>query len=139
MSPVTTRDRTAVLAVACLLLTAGSVLAQDAIEVGIPSVDVDGYARRSGVDVLHYDIALELPANGREITGRTTILYEADRSSLHPTLDLDFGPMTVDSVRVDGERAEFVHEGETLTVHAPREPIAARHTTESPRGRGCVC
>ncbi len=129
MSPIAARDRTAVLSVVCLLLTTGSVLAQGAIEVGIPSVEVDGYPRRSGVDVLHYEIALELPASGREITGRTTILYEADRSSLHPTLDLDFGPMTVDSVRVDGRRAEFLHAGEKLTVRAPREPIATRHTT----------
>lgn len=128
MSSITKRGLAAVPAVACLFLTTGSVLAQDVIDVGIPSVEVDGYARRPGVDVLHYDIALELPANGREIAGRTTILYEARVSTLHPTLDLDFGPMTVDSVSVDGERAEFSHEGEKLTVRAPREPVATRHT-----------
>ena len=82
---------------------------------------VDGYERRRELDVLHYEIALTLPDSGSSITGRTEVLVEA----LAPfqSLTLDFGGLEVDSVRVDGRAAPFVHEVERLVIETP--PTAA--------------
>lgn len=111
------------LVVAALALQAAAVRAQ---EVGVPAEPIDGYPRRTGVDVLHYDLALELPATGRRIAGRTGILFEVRATALD-SLALDFGPLTVDSVRVDGAAAAFRHaDGRLVVALAPERAAGAR-------------
>ncbi|CAN5302973.1 M1 family metallopeptidase [soil metagenome] len=93
--------------------------------MGVPSAAVDGYQRASGIDVLHYDLALDLPAKGQAITARATILYEAVLSGID-SLALDFGPMTVDSVQVDGATVPFRHAEGKLVVRFPPSPAEGR-------------
>ncbi|HET9582218.1 MAG TPA: M1 family metallopeptidase [Gemmatimonadota bacterium] len=93
-------------------------------EWGLPAEPVDGYERRRAVDVLHYDIAIDLPESGRSITARTGILYEAVAAL--DSLALDFGGLEVDSVRVDGRPAVFRHEGEQLRIETPTTAAGAR-------------
>jgi aminopeptidase N len=85
----------------------------------------DGYARLTGVDVLHYDIGVSIPDSGTVIEGRTGILFEIREPALRE-LPLDFGELTVDSVRVGGVRARFRHERERLTVTLPASSAGAR-------------
>jgi aminopeptidase N len=93
-------------------------------EWGLPAVAVDGYERRREVDVLHYEISLDLPDSGRSIRGRTEILFEAVVAL--DSLALDFGGLEVDSVRVDGRTAAFRHEGERLVIETPPTKAGAR-------------
>src|SRR5205085_8459257 len=74
---------------------------------------------RPGVDVRHYDFALELPASGNVIRGFATL--NVGRASTTGTLVLDLVRLTVDSVRVDGARTPF---GRTLDE--VRIPLRAR-------------
>ena len=46
-------------------------------EGGVPSVPADRYERQAALDVLHYEIAIDIPAEGPSIAGRTAVLYQA--------------------------------------------------------------
>ena len=93
--------------------------------VGIPSEPVDRYPRTLGVDVLHYDLELEIPRAGREIAGRTGILYEITHAGTD-SLPLDLVGLAVDSVQVDGEPVDFRHQSGKLVVRFPPAPMATR-------------
>ncbi|HET6360917.1 MAG TPA: M1 family metallopeptidase [Gemmatimonadota bacterium] len=109
---------------AALLACAPAATAQTA-GPGVPSTPADGYERQPALDVLHYDVAIELPAEGAQIAGRTAVLYQAVAADLSG-LELDLGAaMTVDSVTVDGRPTEFAHEGDRLAVQVPI-PAGAR-------------
>ncbi|MBW3661115.1 MAG: M1 family metallopeptidase [Gemmatimonadetes bacterium] len=96
-------------------------------EVGVGYGVTDRYERRAGVDVLHYEIGIELPAEGRMVRGRTGILYEATSEEGISDLALDFGPMTVDSVRVDGVPIPFAHDADgRLRLKTPGTEPGAR-------------
>lgn len=97
-------------------------------EVGVPYGASDGYERRRDVDVLHYEIGLELPAEGRTVRGRTAILYEATEEHGISYLALDFAAsMTVDSVTVDGIAIPFAHDEDgTLRLKTPGTDRGAR-------------
>jgi len=87
---------------------------------------VDGYERQPSLDVLHYEIAIELPARGSAIEGRTAVLYQAVVEGLS-AVRLDLGAaMTVDSVTVDGARVAFDREGDGLTIRGPGTPAGTR-------------
>jgi aminopeptidase N len=92
-----------------------------------PYHPTDRYRRLAGVDVLHYDISLDLPASGKLVSGRTGIVVEAVAAPLS-TLPLDFAALTVDSVRAGGTAAPFRHEGGRLEVSLP--PLAPGARTE---------
>ncbi|MBA2565568.1 MAG: M1 family metallopeptidase [Gemmatimonadetes bacterium] len=85
----------------------------------------EGDARTAAVDVLHYDIRLELPSEGRTVRGRTGILFELLEPGLRE-LPLDFGALTVDSVHVDGAAAAFRHRPDRLDVQLPPAERGAR-------------
>jgi len=112
------------------LLVAGfgtaPALAQD---VGVPSTAMDGYDRERGVDVLHYDLTLDLPDGRGGVTARVRILAERVREVVE-ALQLDFGAMTVDSVRVDGADASWMHGDGALMVSVPAAPVGVRHEIE---------
>ena len=82
----------------------------------MPSLPADSYERQPTLDVLQYDVTVEIPASGSEIAGRTELLYQAVVADLDD-VRLDLGAaMIVDSVRVDGAPAGFQHEGDRLTI-----------------------
>ncbi|MGH7559137.1 MAG: M1 family metallopeptidase [Gemmatimonadota bacterium] len=99
----------------------------DGPEWGLPSEPVDGYERRRAVDILHYEIAIDLPDSGGSISARTEILYEA--AAALDSLALDFVGLRVDSVHVDGRAARFRHEGERLVIDTPPTRAGARRET----------
>jgi aminopeptidase N len=122
-------------ALVLLALAAWPPAAADGQEVGGrgrvtggPFAPTDGYPRREGIDILHYDIHVELPAEGRTITGRTGILFELTAPALE-ILALDFGALAVDSVEVNGKPATFRHGDGRLTIDLPRLPQGARAET----------
>ena len=83
---------------------------------GVPAVPADGYERQPGLDVLHYEIAIELPSEGALVRARTSVLYQAVARDLSGVA-LDLGAaMAVDSVTVDGRPTEFAREGDRLTL-----------------------
>ncbi|MDX1624848.1 MAG: M1 family metallopeptidase [Gemmatimonadota bacterium] len=92
---------------------------------GVAAVVSDKAPRWPGIDVLHYEIAVELPETGREVVGRTEILYEAVGDSLSK-VRFDFAGMAVDSVAVDGVAAPFRHAGGELVVETPGTAPGAR-------------
>ena len=102
-----------------LLACATLGFAQAPGESAVPSLPSDGYERRHGIDVLHYEIEIELPAAGDTIAGRAALLYEAVGADLEEVrLDLG-GAMVVDSVTIDGRTAAFAHAGDRLTIRDP--------------------
>ena len=106
-------------ALVALLACAPAASAQNVAGPGVPSIPADGYERQPALDVLHYEIAIELPAEGAEVAGRTAVLYQAVAADLSGVA-LDLGPaMTVDSVTVDGRPTEFAREGDRLTLRTP--------------------
>ncbi len=105
------------------LLLAGTAVAQ---EVGVPSVVMDGYHRERGVDILHYDLALDLPPAPGAITARARLLLERTREDIE-ALHLDFGTLTVDSVAVDGAQTSWMAGDGALMVTLPAGPAGARH------------
>jgi aminopeptidase N len=122
---VTRGPRTASLIVP-LLACATAAFAQAPAESAVPSLPSDRYDRRPGFDVLHYEIEIEVPAEGAAITGRTAVLYEAAGADLEEVrLDLG-GAMLVDSVTVDGRLATFTHEGDRLTIRDPGTALGSR-------------
>ena len=107
------------------VLSATAAQAQSPPDFGVPSVPADGYERQPALDVLHYEIAIELPAEGAEVVGRTAVLYQAVAAALSGVA-LDLGPaMTVDSLTVDGRPTEFAREGDRLMFQTPT-PAGAR-------------
>lgn len=92
---------------------------------GVPSAPADGYERQPALDVLHYEIAIDLPAEGAEVEGRTAILYQVLAEDLSEVA-LDLGAaMIVDSVTVGGRPTEFARAGDRLTLPG-RIPAGAR-------------
>jgi aminopeptidase N len=113
-------------AVAGLLAVAPAALAQPVAEGGVPSAPADAYERQPALDVLHYEVAVEIPDSGRSIAGRTAILYQAVVQDLD-SVRLDLGAaMVVDSVTLDGAPARFERAGDALTIHDPGTPAGTR-------------
>jgi aminopeptidase N len=69
----------------------------------------DVYKRQPGIDVLHYDIALELSDSSDSIAGTTRIQLKllAEKAS---RLWLDFEGMKIDSFQVAGEEVPYKHQ-----------------------------
>ena len=118
------RIRSAVLLVAALA-TGRQALAQPESD-GAPSSPSDRYERQPGLDVLHYDVAIEIPDSGAVILGRTAILYQAVVEDL-AEVRLDLGAaMSVDSVTLDGETVPHRREGDRLVIGGADTPAGAR-------------
>ncbi len=94
------------------------------------------FAQNPSVDVLHYRIEIDVPAEGEEIAGRVelSVLPVAPLAAL----DLDFAGFTIDQVTVDGARAAHSREGPRLRIVAgwKREPfrVAIRYHGEPEDG-----
>jgi aminopeptidase N len=99
-----------------LLALASQAPAQTPRPGAVPSLPADSYERQPALDVLHYEVAIEIAASDSEIAGRTELLYQAVVADLD-AVRLDLGAaMVVDSVRLDGATAVFEREGDRLTI-----------------------
>ncbi|WP_199431536.1 M1 family metallopeptidase [Qaidamihabitans albus] len=78
-------------------------------------------AGNGGYDATGYDVSISYdPANGR-LDGDTTVTARATQDLSR--FNLDLRGLTVDSVEVDGGRAEFAREGDSELVVTPPEPV----------------
>ena len=73
---------------------------------------------RPGVDILSYDLSLELPRSGNVIRGVATLAVR--HTTRLDTLVLDLVRLTVDSVRSDGARVAFTRTPDE--IHIPFRP-----------------
>jgi aminopeptidase N len=69
---------------------------------------------RPGVDVVHYDFALDLPDRGDVISGRAVISVR--RTAAVDTLTLDLLALRVDTVMVNGASVAFRRDSGTISV-----------------------
>jgi aminopeptidase N len=74
----------------------------------------DSYIRQPSVDVVHYDISLELSDTSDSIAG-TTKIQVLMRNQHVSGMWLDFAGMNVDALRVQGVRRSFVHQDGRLS------------------------
>jgi aminopeptidase N len=79
----------------------------------------DSYPRQTALDVLHYDIALELRDESGVLTATTGVRFEALRDGVD-RLRLDFEGLTVDAVSSGGRPRPFRHENGRLEVELDR-------------------
>ena len=73
-----------------------------------------------GYEVQHYTIALNIDPPSNTITGKTTITARA--TEYLGTFNLDLKGLTVDSVVVNDARAEYLRNGDELTI-TPAKPL----------------
>lgn len=76
---------------------------------------VDETAQVEGLDALHYTVAAEVGPTAMEYRGWTEITLGVLEDGIEAAV-LNFGALSVDSVRVDGAPASFRHTGERLVV-----------------------
>lgn len=76
-------------------------------------------ARSDSVDILHYDIYLEVPSSGGLIKARTTVRFSPKMPGLD-TLTFDLTKLTVDSAIMDGQLLNFQHPDPFLFVALPQ-------------------
>jgi aminopeptidase N len=80
----------------------------------------DSYIRQPAIDVVHYELALELSDRSDVVSGsaRIQIMIQAGGVS---NLWLDFSDMTVDSLSVDGQASPYTHVNGHLNLALGRE------------------
>jgi len=82
----------------------------------------DSYPRQTAVDVLHYDVAVELQDGSDLLAGTTRVRFESRRDGVD-RLRLDFEGLTVEAASSGGQPRPFRHEGGRLEVELER-PLA---------------
>lgn len=92
-------------------------------QAGGPSIG-DPYAPELGnsaIDVLHYDLRFHLDPSRAQIdaSARLSIASELDQLT---QFSLDFGPLEVEALRVDGEATPYTHQDHKLVI-VLRAPI----------------
>lgn len=85
------------------------------VAVCVVFVSASAAAQNPAVDVLHYRIEIDVPAEGDEITGRAELSVKPVAPPL-AALDLDFGGYTIDEVKIDGRPAKYSRDGERLRI-----------------------
>src|SRR5438552_10284641 len=104
--------------VAPMLLWSGCLTAQRSVGPGAAVDAAIAHSYRPGIDVLDYNLSLELPARGNEIAGDAVLSVR--RTARVDTLVLDLVGLVVDSVRVDGVRASFSRPAGEIHVALPQ-------------------
>ena len=84
-------------------------------------------AQNAPVDMLHYRIEVDVPAQGEEIAARAELSVKPLAAPLE-SLELDFAGFTIDEVTIDGAPAAFTRDGAKLRIAAGQkaEPFRAR-------------
>src|SRR5438874_8836121 len=101
-----------------MLLWPGCLTAQRSVGPGAAADAAIAHPYRPGIDVLDYNLSLELPAHGNEIAGDAVLSLR--RTARVDTLVLDLVGLVVDSVRVDGVRASFSRPAGEIHVALPQ-------------------
>jgi aminopeptidase N len=101
-----------------MLLWSGCLTAQRSVGPGAAADAAIAHPYRPGIDVLDYNLSLELPARGNEIAGDAVLSLR--RTARVDTLVLDLVGLVVDSVRVDGVRASFSRPAGEIHVALPQ-------------------
>lgn len=70
-------------------------------------------------DVLHYLINLNLPMDSRYLAAAVTIAMRSNVNNLN-VIDLYLLGFNIDSLKVDGAQATYIHIGDTLWVNLPQ-------------------
>lgn len=88
-----------------------------------PGVEPRHSSARSGVDVTHYDIQLDVtdPESG---TFRGDVTLTLDRAGAGDWIPLDFAGLEIERVQVNGAEARFLREGSLLRVDASGAPAS---------------
>jgi aminopeptidase N len=105
-------------ALAALLSLAGGLGGQGTVGPGAIADASIEHRYRPGVDIRHYDLALDLPAAGNVIHGEAVLTVR--KTARVDTLVLDLVRLTVDSVRLDGRPVRF-----TRTPNEIHIPVTA--------------
>ncbi len=79
----------------------------------------DGYLRQPAVDVVHYEIALDLPESGAAITG-TTRVHVMIRKDALSQMWLDCEGLAVENLKVGGVHRAFTHRDGRLSFEFDR-------------------
>ena len=95
----------------------------------------DVYTRQPSVDVVHYEMAIQLPSAGDIITGsaRVHVMMRQDSVS---GMWLDFAGMSVDELLVGGKARPFTHRGGRLSLEFDRRYQAGEIAIVEVRYRG---
>jgi aminopeptidase N len=99
----------------------------------------DAYIRQPSIDVLHYDISVELTDSSASING-TTRIHILIRKDRVPGMWLDLADMVVDSLLVDGIDRPFIYREGRLSfdfdrIHSRNETVVVEvryHGTPAP-------
>lgn len=83
----------------------------------LPAQPTPHRAPRAGIDILDYDLTLDLPEHGRAIEGRAVLTVR--RTAPADTLRLDLLALRVDSVLVNDHPVDFRRDSETVRVPLP--------------------
>src|SRR5438105_9656169 len=118
--------------VAPMLLWSGCLTAQRSVGPGAAVDAAIAHSYRPGIDVLDYNLSLELPARGNEIAGDAVLSVR--RTARVDTLVLDLVGLVVDSVRVDGVRASFSRPAGEIHVALPQGVTGSSASTSHTGG-----
>lgn len=94
-----------------------SALAILLVTTSLPAQRVRSDAPRPGLDVLHYDLALDLPDTGHTFEGRAVLTVR--RTAPVRALRLDLIALRVDSVLVDRQPVHFGRDSASIDVPLP--------------------
>jgi aminopeptidase N len=110
---------------------------------GSPSLNdpIFAFMGNGGYDALEYEIALKFSADKASVTGSSTMSARATQDL--SSFNLDFGSMTVASVRVNDEPATFEHTDPELAIRPARalvkgQPFRVRVEYAGKPGTGVV-
>ena len=106
----------AMIVAACVFT--GCAAAQTAMDSGAVGRRMASHPYRPGVDVLDYDLSLQLPERDKAVRGHAVLTVL--RTAPLDTLVLDLVGLGVDSVTVDGRRVNFRRAPNELHVPLPR-------------------
>ena len=119
-----------VAAAAAMVLAPGMAQAQPEFTPGAPGIGDPYYPLdgNGGYDVRHYDLDVAYDPDTDVLTGKATISARATQNLSR--FNLDFDGLTVRSITVDGRSADWLRDGDELTVRPRRGiPEGARFTT----------
>lgn len=99
-----------------VLRISGPVVAQEAPEPGAEGIGDSFYPLlgNGGYDVRHYTIELVVDMETNHVEGSATM--EAEATQALSSFNLDFLNLDIDSIEVNGQPADFDHDGHELTI-----------------------
>jgi aminopeptidase N len=112
-----------------------------AVLAGCSTAIADTYPRQPGVDVLHYVFQLKLDDQSPAVEGETAVTIRSTTDDLSQFF-LDLGSslgergMYVSTVTENGERLDYIHEDDRLTIKLAKPAATGEQRTVSVQYRG---